>query len=184
VSSAARQEVWNANADIISGVRWISTLDGRTSSVCRGRDGHVFPIDSGPRPPAHVNCRSSTVPVLDGEAIVGTRPSVRDTRTRAERETDFRAEAKAAAGADWKAMTKDERNEAIRAQRSKWANDRIGQEASSTTYDAWLRRQPKAFQDEVLGPNRGELFRGGMTLDKFIDERGKTYTLEQLKAAS
>jgi SPP1 gp7 family putative phage head morphogenesis protein len=183
VSSEARQEVWKANADIISGVRWVATLDGRTSSVCRGRDGHVYAMDEGPRPPAHVNCRSTTTPVLDGEAIIGNRPTVRDTRTRAAREVDFRAEAKAKAGDDWKGMSKADRDDAIRSQRNKWANENIGQAASNVTYDEWLRRQPKAFQEDVLGIGKAELFRQGLTLDKFIDERGKEYTLDQLRAS-
>ena len=40
------------------------------------RDGEVFPIDEGPRPPAHFNCRSVMVPVLDGEKVEGMRPAV------------------------------------------------------------------------------------------------------------
>lgn len=51
------------------------------------------------------------------------------------------------------------------------------------TYDQWLRRQPKSFQDQVLGKGRAELFRGGLTLDKFVDDRGNTLTLAQLAAA-
>ena len=31
---------------------------------CKARDGKVYPVDSGPRPPAHPNCRSSTSYVL------------------------------------------------------------------------------------------------------------------------
>lgn len=55
------------------------------SAVCRARDGKVYPLDSGPRPPAHPNCRSSTVPVLKSwkemginlkEAPEGTRSSM------------------------------------------------------------------------------------------------------------
>ncbi len=63
-SQAARQALYAENSEVIKGVRWVATLDGRTSAVCRARDGEVFPIESGPRPPAHPNCRSSTVPVL------------------------------------------------------------------------------------------------------------------------
>ncbi len=182
MSNSARQEVWNANSDIIDGVRWVATLDGRTSDVCRGRDGLVFPLNEGPRPPAHPGCRSTTVPVLVGEAIVGDRPFVRDTRTRAARETDFRAEAKASAGDKWKGMTKDERAEAVKAQRTKWADENIGQTPTTTNYDAWMRKQPAAFQNEVLGKTKADIFRGGLTLDKFVDEKGKAYTIAQLKA--
>ena len=63
-NNIARSYTYERNADIIKGVQWVSTLDGRTSAICRGRDGMVFKVDKGPRPPAHPNCRSSTVPVL------------------------------------------------------------------------------------------------------------------------
>ena len=63
-ASVARNEVYKANEDLIKGVRWVATLDGRTSAICRARDGKVYPPNSGPRPPAHINCRSTTTPVL------------------------------------------------------------------------------------------------------------------------
>jgi len=63
-ANVARSEVYRANSKFIKAVQWVSTLDGRTSAVCRGRDGQTYPVDSGPRPPAHPNCRSATVPVL------------------------------------------------------------------------------------------------------------------------
>lgn len=53
---------------------------------------------------------------------------------------------------------------------------------SRTTYNSWLGRQPKEFQDSVLGPERAELFRGGMNVDKFTDDAGKVLTLDQLRA--
>lgn len=59
----AKERVYMANEDVIKGVQWLSTLDGRTSDICKIRDGDVFPIGVGPRPPAHVNCRSTTIPV-------------------------------------------------------------------------------------------------------------------------
>ena len=67
VSSAARQAVAEANGDIVAGVRMVATLDSRTSSVCRSLDERVFPVDSGPRPPFHINCRTSFVLVLKAE---------------------------------------------------------------------------------------------------------------------
>ncbi|TBE67435.1 minor capsid protein [Rhizobium ruizarguesonis] len=84
-ATVARNETYKENSSVIKGVRWVSTLDARTSAVCRGRDGKVYPLDSGPRPPAHLNCRSSTAPVLKSwkemgidlkEAPEGTRASM------------------------------------------------------------------------------------------------------------
>ncbi|MEI4473563.1 phage head morphogenesis protein [Frigidibacter sp. MR17.24] len=62
-ANVARNATYEANGDLIKGIRWVSTLDGRTSAVCRARDGEVYPVDKGPRPPAHHNCRSTTAPV-------------------------------------------------------------------------------------------------------------------------
>lgn len=61
--SAAKDELFRANSDLIKEVKWVSTLDSRTSDLCKSLDGKTFPLDKGIRPPAHVNCRSSVVPV-------------------------------------------------------------------------------------------------------------------------
>lgn len=66
VSSTARQATWEENDDIISGYRWVSTLDSRTTSQCRTLDGEVFELGKGPRPPIHMNCRSVTVAIIKG----------------------------------------------------------------------------------------------------------------------
>lgn len=63
----ARQQVWEANDDIVRGVLWVSTLDGRTSPTCRDLDGEIFLLDEGPRPPIHPNCRSRVVANLRSE---------------------------------------------------------------------------------------------------------------------
>jgi len=70
-ANTARQYLYEANARVIKGVKWVAVLDGRTTAVCRGRDGQVFAIDKGPRPPAHINCRSTTVPVLKRGSDIG-----------------------------------------------------------------------------------------------------------------
>lgn len=64
-ASQAQQATWSANSDIVKRVQWVSTLDTRTTQQCQALDGREFPLDSGPRPPIHVNCRSATVAVLD-----------------------------------------------------------------------------------------------------------------------
>lgn len=57
-----------------------------------------------------------------------------------------------------------------------------GEVPEKTTYNAWLKKQPKAFQDQVLGPARGELFRKNkFTMDMFVNDHGKTLTLAQLR---
>lgn len=63
-ASQARQATAEANSDLIKGVKWSSTLDSRTTPICQSLDGREFPIDSGPRPPIHIGCRSQTTYVL------------------------------------------------------------------------------------------------------------------------
>lgn len=66
VANAAHMAVYGQNEDIVDGYIWISTLDRRTSSICKSLDGRTFEVGKGPVPPAHVNCRSTTIPKIDG----------------------------------------------------------------------------------------------------------------------
>lgn len=71
VTNQARTELFKDNADIIEGLKWVSTLDSRTSWICAGLDGKVFPLDKGQRPPAHPNCRSTMTAVLKNADELG-----------------------------------------------------------------------------------------------------------------
>lgn len=58
-----------------------------------------------------------------------------------------------------------------------------GQIPAGTTFTAWLRSKPASFQDEILGATRGKLFRANaIDVDKFTNNKGKVYTLDQLRA--
>jgi SPP1 gp7 family putative phage head morphogenesis protein len=83
VSTQAREQTYRENGDVISGVQWVSTLDTRTTPICISLDGQVFPIDEGPRPPAHPNCRSTTVPVTKSWKELGIKASEAPESTRA-----------------------------------------------------------------------------------------------------
>jgi SPP1 gp7 family putative phage head morphogenesis protein len=198
VSNSAREGFFQENDDVIAGLRWTSMLDGRTSLVCAGRDGHFAPprgkksTEGVPRPwlkpmtarpPAHPNCRSVMVGVLDSNGVeqkMPDRPYVRDTRTRRQREIDFRAQAKAEAGAQWKNMTVEQRNAHIRDIRQQWTREHVGTVPGKMNYDQWLRRQPDKFQNEVLGPERAKMFRNGMGVEEYTDRTGDVLTLKEL----
>ncbi|WP_157802023.1 minor capsid protein [Brevirhabdus pacifica] len=79
-AQAARTDLYARNSALIKAVQWTSTLDGRTSAICRARDNKVFPVDSGPRPPAHPSCRSSVVPVLKSWREMGLKGLPESTR--------------------------------------------------------------------------------------------------------
>lgn len=61
-ATKARMETLRENK-VVTGVIWVSTLDDRTSAICQSLDGRRFPVDSGPRPPAHINCLPGYAPV-------------------------------------------------------------------------------------------------------------------------
>jgi len=63
-TTQARELTYGDNSELVKGVRWVATLDSRTSQICISLDGQVFKLDEGPRPPAHHNCRSTTTPVI------------------------------------------------------------------------------------------------------------------------
>lgn len=182
VSNAARQQVWTANSDVVELIVWVSTLDGRTTPICRSRDGKVTTLDGSPvpagymalvpagaRPPAHYNCRSTTVGMFSSLGLLGKRPFVVDTRTPRKRTVDFRREARA-------------QGKSIQQVRKEWSDANVGQVPSKTTYQEFLTRQSGGFQDSVLGKAKGKLFReGGLTVDHFVNDIGKELTLDQLR---
>ena len=59
-----------------------------------------------------------------------------------------------------------------------------GQVPQKENYDAWLRRQPSSVQDTVLGPQKATLFRGGLKIDRFTNDRNQPLTLDQLRQLS
>lgn len=56
-----------------------------------------------------------------------------------------------------------------------------GQVPASMTYQTWLEKQSASRQDEILGVSKGKLFRAGATVDRFVDNKGRTLNLDQLR---
>lgn len=42
---------------------WNSIIDSGTTDICRSRDGKIYEFATGPKPPAHIRCRSSISPL-------------------------------------------------------------------------------------------------------------------------
>lgn len=154
-AATAREQFRDANSEIIKAVRWVSTLDSRTSEPCRIRDqlryeaqthkpiGHKVPWLAGPGR-LHFNCRSTDAPVTKSWRELG--------------------------------IPIDEMTPAQRASMD-------GQVPAETTYSEWLKRQSAGRQDQILGPERGRLMReGGLQLPDFYDSRGNWLTMDELKA--
>lgn len=69
VATQARMETLKANSDVVQSVEWVSTLDSKTTAQCRTLDKRRFKLTEGPRPPIHINCRSTVVAVTRFSAL-------------------------------------------------------------------------------------------------------------------
>lgn len=154
VASEARQATYEANADVISALEHVSTLDTRTSDVCVARDGLSWDLKSKEpkghkvpyrQTPIHWNCRSMLVPVTKSFRELG--------------------------------LDIDEFSPSTRSSMD-------GQVSGGTKFDAFLTKKGTAFQDEMLGVGRAQLWREGkITLSQLLDPKsGNPLTLAQLKA--
>ena len=153
ITNAARSALYARNRSIRREV-FVATLDARTTPICQSLDGDVFPKNEGPFPPLHLNCRSLRAPIVDGRKL-GRRPATAAT------ERELRG---------------------LRGPARRRAVDRLtGPVPAETTYTQFLRRQTAGFQDDVLGPARGRLFRSGeIDLKGFVDNSGQRFTLREL----
>jgi SPP1 gp7 family putative phage head morphogenesis protein len=66
-AAMAEKVVVEENQAFFENEEWVATLDTRTTLICAGRDGRIYPLGQGPYPPAHWNCRSHRVPILKDE---------------------------------------------------------------------------------------------------------------------
>ena len=49
-------------------------------------------------------------------------------------------------------------------------------------YEEWIKRQPRSFQDDVLGEEQAELLRKGqLSVSRFIDNNPEVLSLKELK---
>ena len=178
VQNEAKQALYAANADIIDKELFVATLDERTTIECAGNDGHTFPRGEGPIPPLHFRCRSLRVPYLNPE-LLNNRGF--DSSTEGEMVSEYTDKA-GIEGVSTRANLprghKAKYDDFARKRRS----ELVGQVPAQTTYNEWLKTQTPAFQNQVLGKSRADIFReGNITLDKFVARDGDVLTLAELK---
>jgi len=164
VANAARMETFIQNDNVVKGVSWLSTLDTRTSDICKALDGQAWTLKGrrlpgttapwrGP-PPAHWNCRSTIVSVLKPWSDLITDPEIKKKMLRAEARNDLPK--------GWRA-----------------AMD--GKVSGDLKYGDWLRKQSKATQIEVLGPKKWKLWDAGkLKMTDLIDQSHQPFTLKDL----
>lgn len=134
-------------------VKFVSTLDGRTTKGCASLDQTVWKRGdkSIVYPPRHYNCRSILVGVNKDGDVAGKRPFVSSDKPVSK-------------------IPKDQRE------------GKIGQVDANESFSSWFSRQPVSFQKDYLGKTQYELYKnGGYTLDRFVDPLGNDYTIAELK---
>lgn len=154
VANDARRATYDANLDIIKGIRQVSTLDGHTTLTCVAYSGAEWdnernPINGntlkfGNGCPRHWNCRSVDVPITKTFRELGIDIDEAPTSTRASVD---------------------------------------GQIDAGTTFNDFLKRKGTDYQNEVLGEGRADLWRAGkITLRDLVNGDGNPLTLDQLRA--
>lgn len=154
VAADARDATYQANADVVEGTRQVSTLDSSTTDICIAYDGAEYDLDGEP-------INGTVLPYEDGVPRHWGCRSVEVPITKTFKEL----------GVNISEPTGGERASAD------------GPVKASTTFDEFLTRMGKDFQDETLGPGRAELWREDkLTLQQLLDLKGNPLTLAQLEA--
>jgi len=176
IANASKDAFYKKNSDVIDWVVFSAVLDARTTEICMSLDGKKFrPDKPHPTPPLHPNCRSTLIGYLNSVGLIGTRPTVGGT--------NFRTAAREKAGAKWKDYSTSRRSIETAKARRAYGKNVIGSVPADTTYPEFLKRQPKAFQEEVLGKQKAQWFREGkLTVDKMVNPRTlKPLTLDEIR---
>ena len=180
IANHAKRLYYTENSDVFDFEIYVATLDSRTTHICMSLDGNKYKLGEGPIPPVHFQCRSMRVAVVTPE-VVGKRPIREFTKQGLvrdySRQNGLKVQSK-------RVNLPRGHKGAFDSFARKRMRELTGRAPAKTTYQEFLTRQSVEFQNDVLGVARGKLFRnGGLTLDKFVDQSGKVFTLEQLQAA-
>ncbi len=155
VAERARGFVYAANSDLIAAVVWTSTLDMRTTTECKVRDGLRYTVE-GKRPIGHSVPWSGGPGALHWGCRSASRPETKSWRDLGIKVSDLPPGTRASMN---------------------------GQVAADLTFETWLARQPKAAQDAALGAGRADLWRSGkITFRDLLDANGRELNVAELRA--
>ena len=157
VSNQVRAKAFEEE-DEVAGVLYVSTLDHRTSDICMSLDGQYWADKSQARvPPLHVSCRSSLAPVLKGENIDDvkdqlTRPAVEVKSVGQLEEQGLRT-----SGGRIRKPSKTGRSPLKGVVKNQYV-----------TYEQWIKTQPVAYQQSILGRKAYSVLRETGSLSKAL----------------
>jgi SPP1 gp7 family putative phage head morphogenesis protein len=158
VANETRSRFYRDNADVIQGYIYHATLDNRTTQQCAALDGYVWDLEGNPQPG-------------QGQEVSLQQPPLhwncRSTLL------------------PWLKSFKDLGIEGVDEKLPPTTRSSMDgpQTPGDDTFEDWLRGKPAAFQDDLLGPGKAELFRKGkIDLIEMIDQSGRPLTLQQIEA--
>lgn len=169
ISNAAHDRTYRANADLLSGVQFLATLDDRTTVRCAALDQQIFAVDDDKRPipPLHINCRSLYVPIVNWERVGLEQPTPVDRFAR-----------------DLDGFSAEDLDRPVSERKALPNREGLGTQEKvpgTTNYEQWLRQQSEAVQNKVLGVGKAKLFReGDITLRDLIRKDGTVRPLSEL----
>src|SRR3990172_8030934 len=155
-AAVLRDAILGVNAATVSGIVWSSVLDNRTTiHICAPRDGkrydlqhnpigHEYSWHGGPGN-AHMHCRSVGIPDYIYINETGRRTAI-------------------SAGDNYEKGDNTYKNGTVRPATPgniKAGIYKVEQVNKKTKYEDWLIRQPADFQDDILGKQKGLMFRRG-----------------------
>ena len=156
VAAQADHEVYLANEKAIEGWQYVAVLDSRTTPICSHRDGSIYDVkDTRHLPPAHFNCRSTTVPIFKSWDDISKLDGVAQVRSN-----------------NIKKLT------------PKQIKFYDGLTPLKESYHEWLSRQRTEVQLRHLGDyKKVELFRNGqLHISKFTNDAGNSVGIRELRA--
>jgi len=154
VANDTRRETFRKNSDVINGTHQVSTLDSHTTDICMAYDGAEYDLDGEP-------INGTKLPYNGGCPRHWGCRSIEVPITKTFKEL----------GIDIEDLPPPARA----------SSD--GPVRGDMTFAQFLERKGEAFQDEVLGPGRAQLWRDDkITLQQLLDLRGNPLTLEELRA--
>lgn len=154
VAATARRDTFLANPDIVKGIKQISTLDSHTTVICVAYSNAAWSL------PGYVPIAPNKFPYNGGLPRHWNERSCEIPITKTFRELgldipEFEPTTRSAHG---------------------------GPISAKISFDDFLKRKGTAFENDLLGPGRAQLWRDGkITLPQLLDQSGRPLSLKELR---
>jgi SPP1 gp7 family putative phage head morphogenesis protein len=155
VANEARLQMYQDSSDVVKGFQWVATLDANTCVECGALDGLQWDLDYNPI--------GHDLP-FPGATAHGNCRCAQVPVTKSWDELS--------------SSTQDDMSDVPDSTRASMD----GEVADSVTYNDWLATKPEAFQQDVLGPSRYELWsKGNLNLRDMLSQQGNVLSVAELE---